>query len=118
VEVLRKKERQDETRFITKIDGFLGFTPPWMLMYFFARFLKISPYVWPNLEVKVWVLCFSYFTDSSNTQNKITWGQWCFVWSYFFLKHHHPLTNIHKDKFITFHWCYNFLLTLMQVILP
>jgi hypothetical protein len=28
VEVLRKKERQDETRFITKIDGFLGFTPP------------------------------------------------------------------------------------------
>jgi len=28
VEALRKKERQDETQFITKIDGFLCFTPP------------------------------------------------------------------------------------------
>ncbi len=27
VEALRKKERQDETQFITKIDGFLSFTP-------------------------------------------------------------------------------------------
>jgi hypothetical protein len=26
--VLRKKERQDETQFTTKIDGFLSFTPP------------------------------------------------------------------------------------------
>jgi hypothetical protein len=28
VEGLRKKERQDETQFITKIDGFLSFIPP------------------------------------------------------------------------------------------
>jgi hypothetical protein len=27
VEALRKKERQDETQFITKLDGFLSFTP-------------------------------------------------------------------------------------------
>jgi hypothetical protein len=27
VKALRKKERQDETQFITKMDGFLGFTP-------------------------------------------------------------------------------------------
>jgi hypothetical protein len=34
-----KKERQDETQFTTKVDGFLSFIPPWMLMYFFAGFL-------------------------------------------------------------------------------
>jgi hypothetical protein len=28
VEELRKMERQDETQFITKIDGFLSFNPP------------------------------------------------------------------------------------------
>jgi hypothetical protein len=28
VEVLRIKERQDETQFSTKIDGFVSFTPP------------------------------------------------------------------------------------------
>jgi hypothetical protein len=28
VEALRKKERQDETQFTTKIDGFLSFIPP------------------------------------------------------------------------------------------
>jgi hypothetical protein len=27
LEVLRKKERQDETQFTTKIDGFLSFIP-------------------------------------------------------------------------------------------
>jgi hypothetical protein len=27
VEALRKKEKQDETQFTTKIDGFLSFTP-------------------------------------------------------------------------------------------
>jgi hypothetical protein len=27
VEALKKKQRQDETQFITKIDGFLSFTP-------------------------------------------------------------------------------------------
>ncbi len=28
VEALKKKERQDETQFTTKIDGFLNFIPP------------------------------------------------------------------------------------------
>jgi hypothetical protein len=28
VEALKKKERQDETQFSTKIDGFLSFIPP------------------------------------------------------------------------------------------
>jgi hypothetical protein len=38
-EALMKKERQDETQFTTKVDGFLSFIPPSMLMYFFAGFL-------------------------------------------------------------------------------
>jgi hypothetical protein len=62
VELLRKKEIQDETQFTTKIDSFLSFIPRWMLMYFFAGFLLLSPFVWPNSGV----LCLSYFTDSSN----------------------------------------------------
>jgi hypothetical protein len=38
VEALRKKkERQDETQFTTKIDGFLSFIPRWMLIYFFVQ---------------------------------------------------------------------------------
>jgi hypothetical protein len=48
VEALRKKERQDETQFTTKIDGFLSFIPRWMLIYFFADSFWISPCVWPN----------------------------------------------------------------------
>jgi len=38
-EALMKKERQDETQFTTKVDGFLSVIPPSMLMYFFAGFL-------------------------------------------------------------------------------
>jgi hypothetical protein len=38
VEALRKKERQDETQFGTKIDGFLSFIPHSMLTYSFAGF--------------------------------------------------------------------------------
>jgi hypothetical protein len=38
VEALRRKGRQDETQFTTKIDGFLSFIPCGMLMYFFAGF--------------------------------------------------------------------------------
>jgi hypothetical protein len=39
VEALKKKERQDETQFTIKIDGFLSFIiPRWMLTYFFAGF--------------------------------------------------------------------------------
>jgi hypothetical protein len=48
VEALRKNERQDETQFTTKIDGFLSFIPRWMLMYFFAGLCWISRCVWPN----------------------------------------------------------------------
>ncbi len=43
VEALTEKERQDETQFTTKIDGFLSFIPCWMLMYFFAGFLLSHP---------------------------------------------------------------------------
>jgi len=49
-ETLRKEERQDETQFTTKIDGFLSFISSCMLMYFFVGFffLWISSCVWPN----------------------------------------------------------------------
>jgi hypothetical protein len=33
----KKKERQGETEETIKIDGFLSFTPGWMLMYFFLQ---------------------------------------------------------------------------------
>ncbi len=36
VEALMKKEKQDETQFTTKIDGFLSFTPPFNVL--FCRF--------------------------------------------------------------------------------
>jgi len=45
VEALREKERQDETQFITKIDGFLSFIPHSMLMDFFGGVFLISPRV-------------------------------------------------------------------------
>jgi hypothetical protein len=48
VEMLMKNERQGETQFTTKIDSFLSFIPPWMLMYLFCRLFLISPCVWPN----------------------------------------------------------------------
>jgi hypothetical protein len=65
MEALKKKERQDETQFTTKIDGFLSFIPPWMVMYFFAGFFWISPCVWPNsgfwccvfLTLRITLLC-------------------------------------------------------------
>ncbi len=42
------KFSQHDTQFTTKIHGFLTFIPHWMLLYFFAGFLKIAPCVWPN----------------------------------------------------------------------
>ncbi len=63
VEALRKKERQDETEFTTKNDGFLSFIPRWMLMYFFAGFFFNLTLCMAKLRVLV--LCFSYFTDIS-----------------------------------------------------
>jgi hypothetical protein len=38
VEALRKKEKQDETQFTTKIDGFLSFNPPLNANVLFCRF--------------------------------------------------------------------------------
>ncbi len=44
MKALRRKERQDETQFTTKIDGFLSLPSPLrMLMYFFAGFFLNSP---------------------------------------------------------------------------
>jgi hypothetical protein len=40
VDTLRKNERQGETH---EIDGFVSFTPPWMLMYFCAGVFKSHP---------------------------------------------------------------------------
>jgi hypothetical protein len=41
MEVLRKKEKQDEIQLITKIDGFLSFTPaPLNANVFFCRLFK------------------------------------------------------------------------------
>jgi hypothetical protein len=58
VEALGKKERQDETQFTTKIDGFLSFIPRWMLMYFFVVFfLNLTLCI---TKLRVLVLCFSY----------------------------------------------------------
>jgi len=63
VEALRKKEKQDETQFTTKIDGFLSFIPGWILMYYFARvFLNLTLCM---TKPRILVLCFSYFMDNS-----------------------------------------------------
>jgi hypothetical protein len=49
VKAFKEKERHGEAQLIIKIDGFKIFQPPhWMLMYFFASFLKNSPHLWPN----------------------------------------------------------------------
>jgi len=63
MDALRKKERQDETQFTTKIDGFLSFIPIWTLLYFFCRFFLNLTLCMTKLRVQV--LCFSYFTDNS-----------------------------------------------------
>jgi hypothetical protein len=66
VEALRKKERQDETQFTTKIDGFLSFIiPSWMLMYYFfaGLFLNLTLCM---TKLKVPVLSFPDFTDISS----------------------------------------------------
>jgi len=69
VEELGKKERQDETQFTTKIDGFLRFTPPSLnVNVLFCRFFLMSPCVWPNsgfwccvcLILQITLLCVTY----------------------------------------------------------
>jgi hypothetical protein len=66
VETLRRrKERQDETQFPTKIDGFLSFIPCWMnANVLFCRVLKNLTLCMTKLRVLV--LCFSYFMDNSH----------------------------------------------------
>jgi hypothetical protein len=63
VEALRKKERQDETQFTTKIDGFLSFIPTLNANVLFFRFFFNLTLCMTKLRVLV--LCFSYFIDNS-----------------------------------------------------
>jgi hypothetical protein len=74
VEVLRKKQREDETQFTTKVDGFLSFIPSWMLMYFCAGILIISPCVWPNSGFW-WCCVFRTLQRSLMLQNKANNGR-------------------------------------------
>jgi hypothetical protein len=61
VEALGRKERQDETQFTTKIDGFLSFIPCGTLMYFFAgSFLKKSHPVYDQTQGSGAVFFFLY----------------------------------------------------------
>jgi hypothetical protein len=98
MEAVRKKERQVETEEAITIDGFLSFTPSWMLMYFFAGFIRISPCSWPNSGF--WCcLSFPYFTDISwLIAWRITYSKGCsgrFSWSFF---HHVTRPSIHLSR--------------------
>jgi hypothetical protein len=65
VDALRQKEREDETPFTTKIDGFLSFIPPLNGNVLFCRvFLNLTLCM---TKLSVLVLCFSYFTDNFTT---------------------------------------------------
>jgi hypothetical protein len=68
VVALREKERQDETQFTAKIDGFLSFILRSMLIYFFCRFF-FNLTTLCMTKLRVLVLCFSYFTDNFNYSN-------------------------------------------------
>jgi hypothetical protein len=74
VDALRKKERQGETQETIKIDGFLSFTPPWMLMYLFCRFFLNLTLCMTKLRVLT--LSFPDFTDISNVFYCLTWNVW------------------------------------------
>ncbi len=50
MEALRKKERQDETRFTTKIDGFLSFIPLLNANVLFCRFFFESRPVYDQTQ--------------------------------------------------------------------
>jgi hypothetical protein len=68
VEALRKKERQDETQFTTKIDVFLSLTPPLPtlnadILFCCRFFLNLTLCM---TKLRVLVLCFPYFTDNFN----------------------------------------------------
>jgi hypothetical protein len=68
VEALTKKERQDETQFTTKINGFLSFTAHWNLNVLICRFFLSLTLCMTKLRVLG--LCFSYFTDNSHQRQK------------------------------------------------
>ncbi len=55
-----KNERQDETQFTTKIDGFLSFNPPLNANVLFCRFFFLNLTLCMT-KLRVLVLCFSYF---------------------------------------------------------
>jgi hypothetical protein len=70
MEALRKKEREGETQFTIKIDGFLSFTSPpppplsssnvnVLVCRFFWKFILCTT------QLRVLMLCFPYFTDNS-----------------------------------------------------
>ncbi len=83
VEAVKENEREEETQFTTKIDGFLSFIPHWMLIYFWAGFWKISPCVWPNWGLRCCVFLTLRITllqrncDEAVAHALI--GVWCFV---------------------------------------
>ncbi len=63
VEALRNKEKTGyETQYTTKIDGFLSFIPPWMLM----NFLKNLTLCMTKLRVLVLCFCNSIVCSSRN----------------------------------------------------
>jgi hypothetical protein len=60
---LRKKGRQDETQFTTKMNGFLSFTPPLNANVLFCRlFFDLTLC---TTKLRVLGLCLSYFTGNS-----------------------------------------------------
>jgi hypothetical protein len=60
VEALRKKERQDETQFTTKIDGFLSFTHPLSANVLSGRFFFESHPAYEEVQGSGAVLVFLY----------------------------------------------------------
>ncbi len=58
VEALRKKERQDETQFTTKIDGEFHPQLNANVAFFAGFFLKLTLYM---TKLRVLVLCLSYY---------------------------------------------------------
>jgi len=67
VAAVRKKERQAETQFTTKIDGFLSFIalppPPLTANVLFCRFFGNLTLCMTKLKLGVLLLCLSSFTD-------------------------------------------------------
>jgi hypothetical protein len=70
VKAIRKKERQDETQFTTKIDRVLSFNPLLNANVFLdSFFLNLTPCM---TKLRVLVLCFPYFTFTDNSNMLMT----------------------------------------------